>query len=215
MPRRLKLPFDDIVKAIHMRKNTIFNGYEMVVGPTHPIWAEIRQELNGEISEKSLYTKVKCNRNDVLNKINIKCDDVQKYIETEEVELDVEDNNSDFKVEDRLESDIDKIYFKITYSKGEWKAIQCEKKYQSKHSRNLKRNYKILNPGTWTEIVHSHFWEQTKIVCPIVYKRSKIYESGFYYCVFYGKCKACNSELKGTLDAIPPINNRAIFHCSY
>jgi len=44
----------------------------MIGGPTHPIWADIRQRLNGEISEKSLYTIVKCNRNDVLNKIHIK-----------------------------------------------------------------------------------------------------------------------------------------------
>lgn len=64
-------------------------------------------------------------------------------------------------------------------------------------------------------MVYSHFWEQTKIACPVIYKRVKIYESGFHYCVFYGKCKSCNSELKGTLDVKPPINNRAIFCCTY
>lgn len=72
-----------------------------------------------------------------------------------------------------------------------------------------------MKPGTWTEIVHDHFWEQTKIACAIVYKRAKIYVSGFHYCVFYGKCKTCNGELKGILDEKPPINNRAIFHCTY
>jgi len=71
MPRKMSIPFDDIrgVEAINVYKNTIFEGHETIVGPTHLIWADIRQRLNGEISEESVYTTEKCNRNYVLNKI--------------------------------------------------------------------------------------------------------------------------------------------------
>lgn len=211
MPRKMKIPFDDIVEAIYLNKNSIFDGHKMVVGPTHSVWSNIKDQLNGEISEKSLYTIVKCNRNNVLSRIHINA--VPKNTEVEDT--DKEKYASDFEDENSSENDIDKINFKITLSKEEWAAIQSEKSYQLKNSRYLKRSYKILKPGSWTEIVHSHFWEQTKIACTIIYKRAKIYESGFHYCVFYGKCKSCKSEIKGTLDEKPTINNRAIFNCTY
>lgn len=213
MPRKSSIPFDDIVEAIFGYKETIFDGHEMIVGPTHPVWADIRRKLNGEISEKSLYTIIKCNRNDVLSKLHIDLhDDASKT--TEIVGAVVDNSTSDFEIENISKNNIDKIDFKITLSKEEWAEIQCEKKYQLKNSKYLNRNYKILKPGVWTEIVHSHFWEQTKIACPITYKRAKIYESGLHYCVFYGNCKTCNSELKGTLCVKPPINSRAIFNCT-
>lgn len=221
MPRKMSIPFDGIVEAINKHKNIIFNKHEMVVGPTHSIWSDIKKQLNGEISEKSLYTIVKCNRNNVLGRIHIKLlGSVSKDTGVEEAVMDFErynlidfetDNNSD----NSTHNETDKINFKITLGKEEWAAMHCEKMYSLKNSRYLKRRYTILKPGTWTEIVHSHFWEQTKIACAIVYKRAKIYTSSFHYCVFYGNCKTCNSELKGTLDVKPPINNRAIFHCVY
>lgn len=145
---------------------------------------------------------MKCNRNNVLSRIHINA--VPKNTEVEDT--DKEKYTSDFEDENSSENDIDKINFKITLSKEEWTAIQSEKSYQLKNSRYLKRYNKILKPGSWTEIVHSHFWEQTKIACTIIYKRAKIYESGFHYCVFYGKCKSCKSEIKGTLDEKPTIN---------
>jgi len=209
----MNIPFDDVVYAIEVNKNTIFDEHQnMIVGPTHPIWADIRQQLNGEISQKSLYTIVKCNRHDVLSKINIKPRD--DGLMNKEITV-VNNDSSDFEIEECSKNDTEKINFKITLSKEEWEAVQSEKKYQSNNSKDLKRNYKILKPGAWTEIVHSHFWEQTKIACTVIYKRVKIYESGFHYCVFYGVCKSCNSELKGTLDVKPPIDNRAIFCCTY
>lgn len=42
MPRKMTIPFDDIVEALNIHKNTIFDGHKMVVGPKHPIWADIK-----------------------------------------------------------------------------------------------------------------------------------------------------------------------------
>lgn len=127
----------------------------------------------------------------------------------------MDNDSSDFEIENSSDNDVENINFKITLSKEEWAEIYDEKKYQANNSSYLNRNYKTLNPGKWTDIVHSHFWEQTKISCTIVYKRAKIYDSGLHFCVFYGKCKLCHSELKGILNVKPPIDNRAIFYCTY
>lgn len=69
-------------------------------------------------------------------------------------------------------------------------------KEKSNSQYNLK-NYTILNPDVWTTIIHSHFWEQTKIPCCVSYKRAKVYINGVYYCEFYGQCTSCNIKLKG------------------
>jgi hypothetical protein len=67
----MKIEFDKIVKGVEKFKNSIFKENVMAVGTTHPIWEQLKQHLNGEISTKSLYTIVKCNRNGILNKLNI------------------------------------------------------------------------------------------------------------------------------------------------
>jgi len=124
---------------------------------------------------------VKCNRNSELRKINIK--PLYDGLKDKEISV-VNNDSSDFEIKESSKNDTEKINFKITLNKEEWAAIQNEKKYQSNNSKDLKRNYIIFKPGAWTEIVHSHFWEQTKIACTVIYKRVKIYESGFHYCVF-------------------------------
>lgn len=126
MPRKMNLPFDDVVDAIDVNKNTIFDEHQnMIVDPTHLIWADIKQQLNGEISQKSLYTIVKCNRNDVLSKINIKPRD--DGLKDKEITA-VNNDSSDFEIEESSKNDTEKTNFKITLSKEEWTAIQSEKK---------------------------------------------------------------------------------------
>lgn len=206
MPRKMKVPFIEIVEAIKKYEETIFQGHN-IVGPTHPIWSEVQNNLNGEISSKSLYTIVKCDRNDILSKLNI---NNPRGPSSEEVDG---DNITENECSDS--ENIDNIEFKITLSKEEWNSLKCEKKYHEQNSQYLTRFYKVLSPGSWTDIVHSHFWDQTKIACPDTYKRAKIYESGINYCEFHGKCKSCHSYLKGILQEKPSNNNRAIFHCTY
>ncbi|CAI6375454.1 unnamed protein product [Macrosiphum euphorbiae] len=139
MPRKISIPFDDIVKAINEYKNKIFEGHEMLVGPTHPIWADIREGLNGEISKKCIYTILKCNRNDVLRIIQIKPHDDVIMSNDTSIEL-IDNDSSDFEIESHSDNDIEKINFKITLSKEEWAAIHCEKKYQLNNSTYLNRN---------------------------------------------------------------------------
>jgi len=93
----------------------------MIVGATHPIWADIRQQLNGEISQISLYTIVKYNRNDVLSKMNKKPrDDGLKNKEIIVVIL-------KFEIEESSKNDTEKINIKITLSKEEWQKYRVKK----------------------------------------------------------------------------------------
>lgn len=208
MLRKLKVPLDEVIEAIKKCKDIIFQD-DKIVGPTHPIWSEIENNLKGEISKKFLYTIVKCDRYDILNKLNI------KLREHDSEQLIDDSNNSNTDNEYNGNDDIEKIDFKITLSKEEWNSLKSEKKYKEQNSQYLIRFYKVLNSGSWTDIVHSHFWEQTKIACSVTYKRAKIYESGINYCEFYGQCKSCQSELKGILQDKPSNNSRAIFQCTY
>jgi len=118
MPRKMKVEFDKVIEAIKKYENTIFQGGN-IVGPTHPIWSEIQNNLNREISTKSLYTIVKCDRNDILNKLNIKS---SGHVSQELVS----DCNTENESDDN--EDIENIVFKITLSKEEWNSIKCKKK---------------------------------------------------------------------------------------
>lgn len=139
MPREMCIPFDDIVEAIEAKKDIIFNEHNMVIGPTHSVWSDIRKQLNGEISEKSLYTILKCNRNDVHSRIRIKpLNNVSKDTEIEEAIIDLKENNLiDSETENSSDNENDTINFKITLSNEEWTAMQCVKTYQLKSSRYL------------------------------------------------------------------------------
>lgn len=90
---------------------------------------------------------MKCNRNDVLSKINIKsCDGGLKDKQITVVNYD----SNDFEIEETSKNDTEKNNYKITLSKEEWAAIQSEKKNQSNNSIDLKLNYKVFKPKTWT-----------------------------------------------------------------
>ncbi|MBW0512285.1 hypothetical protein O181_052000 [Austropuccinia psidii MF-1] len=68
----------------------------------------------------------------------------------------------------------------MTLSAEEWNSLQTnDVMYKRKHF--LSRTYSILKPGAWADIMHSHFWEQTKFPCSISYKRAKIYDNGTNY----------------------------------
>jgi len=49
-------------------------------------------------------------------------------------------DSSDFQIENSFDNDIENINFKITLSKEEWAEIYGEKKYQANNSSYLNRN---------------------------------------------------------------------------
>lgn len=185
------------MKLLKHFKSDIFKENKVNVGPTHKVWEDIKVFLNGEISTKNLYTLVKCNRQNILSML--------EYL----VEITSEFENysdSDSSLKDSI--NVESFKFKITLSAEEWKKLICDDVTYKRNSNNvqslyLTRVYSILNPGIWSNVVHSHFWEQTKIGCSISYKRAKVYPCGNYYCEFFGKCTSCESTLHCVLGTKP------------
>lgn len=211
MPRQMNISLQSIAEIVKNYNETIFKDNCIVVGPSHTVWKNIRNDLKNEISEKSLYTLVKCNRNNFLNLLGIKKTEehkkqIKNYFQRDSVSSTSKDSSTD-DVEETLK-------FNITLSIEEWnRMLPSEVKYKRKGSTS--RTYTILSPGIWTDIIHSHFWEQTKRSCSIVYKRAKIYEDGTNYCQLFGTCSNCSSKFFGVLKNKPPTNCRAIFQCTY
>jgi hypothetical protein len=210
MPRKRKIPINTIADIVKKYLGTIFKDNCVIVGPSHFIWTTIKNDLNNEISEKSLYTLVKCNRNNFLCLLGIEASPEAEDV-CKDIEYDFHENTDS---DDFLNNIDEEIKFNMTLSVEEWNSLQTsDVMYKRKHF--LSRTYSVLKPGVWADIMHSHFWEQTKFPCSISYKRAKIYENGTNYCEFYGMCTTCESKLYGVLENKPSINCRAVFHCTY
>jgi len=192
MPRKMKIPINTIADVVKKYLGTIFKEYSVIVGPSHIIWTTIKNDLKNEISEKSLYTLVKCNRNNFLSLLGIesspKAEDFCKDINSDFHEN--SDFNKDSDSDDFLDKTEKEMKFNMTLSVTEWNSLlTSDVMYKRKHF--LSRTYSILKPGVWADIMHSHFWEQTKFPCSVTYKRAKIYEGGTNYCEFFAVCITC------------------------
>jgi len=84
----MKNPINTIADIAENYLGTIFKENCVVVGPSHFIWTTIKNDLNNENFEKSLYTLVKCNRNNFLILLGIES--------SPKAEVFCKDINSDF-----------------------------------------------------------------------------------------------------------------------
>lgn len=115
-----------------------------------------------------------------------------------------EDMHNDINFDFHEDSDSDEILdkrekelkFNMTLSAEEWNSL-LTRYVMYKRKNFLSRSYSILKSDIWADIMHSHFWEQTKFPCSVSYKRAKIYQNGTNYCEFFGMCITCESKLYG------------------
>lgn len=56
MPRKMNVPINTIADVVKKYLGFIFKDNNVIIGPSHLIWATIKNDLNNKISEKSLYT---------------------------------------------------------------------------------------------------------------------------------------------------------------
>jgi len=99
-----------------------------------------------------------------------------------------------------------KLKFTITFSEEEWKSIQPRPKtYQEKYSS---RNYLVLSPYDWSNLVQEHFFLHTRLPCCISFKKAKVQASGTIFVNIRGRCSSCGSYFNGTIDEIPAKDTR-------
>lgn len=108
--------------------------------------------------------------------------------------------------------------FNITLTAAEWRIIYHPTEQYCKRSDGKNRFcvYSILKPNVWTPNIHTHFVEQTRLTCPIVYKRAKIYTGRNIYMDIIGHCPSYESNFKCLLNKEPEsTDDRVIIHCLY
>lgn len=213
MPKKPQVPFTNIEQVLFTHKDLLFNESGRLKKPSDDIWKELAENFGvGNISSKYLYVICNENRYNILEKIAPV--QITNSVQTDTECL--ENNANDTDTSDDPESFISEtLKFNITLSHEEWLKIQpMPVTYHCKD--RLYKNHHVFSTGAWTDILALHFWEQTKLGCPINFKRSNIHpDSDKHYIQVDGYCKECNSNLTITLDKIPHEDNeRVVLTCS-
>lgn len=130
------------------------------------IWAEIAAKLNTDIKPQSLYLIVSQNRYNILcnlkSKMGIKENKFgSNYTSQNESEDDNASPNLSFDYSTDSEDDIFILNLDIPYE-DYFKMKPVIVKYKNK---NNKKQYTILKPGTWTNIMFDHFYKKSKLPC--------------------------------------------------
>lgn len=214
MPRK---EYDVSVLLDYLVKNKYDIIVDVVSGeirkPSEDIWKRISQLMDFKISPKNVYTIVKCNRFEVREKIGLISSIPQAESPNKPTNSNI-DSGSD--VSEQSEDNL--LSFNITLTAEEWTNIYqpTDQYYKRSDNKNRYRAYLILKPNIWTRIMHTHLVEQTRLSCPIIYKRANIYNEGNLYMDIIGHCPTCQSNLKGILNNKPEsADARVIIHFSY
>lgn len=49
MPRKMQVSMKEITEVVNKYVGIIFNGKNVIVGPSHMVWEDMRTDLNGKI----------------------------------------------------------------------------------------------------------------------------------------------------------------------
>ncbi|KAL5237442.1 hypothetical protein ACI65C_004852 [Semiaphis heraclei] len=100
--------------------------------------------------------------------------------------------------------------FNIVLTTDEWKDIGPKiTKYNCQDNKFLKtnkKNYHVLEPYQWTNVIHKHFHAHCGIPCAISYKRAKVHPGGNIYLKIVGNCSSCDSRFTGEIENEPSEN---------
>jgi len=198
MPRSPSVLPTDIIKAIEDNQNVFQKGIPI---PSDSIWTKIATTLNNLITPKHLYTIVKNNRYNV-----------QKVF-AKEPEITIDNVSSD-ESEIEMNKMEENMNFNITLSVEEWKEIGPKiKKYNCQNINQ--KNYHVLEPYQWTNVIHKHFHAHSRIPCAVSYKRANVHPEGNIYLKIVGNCSSCNSRFTGEIENEPGENSLIIIKCMY
>lgn len=216
MPRKREYDVSALLEHLANNKEDIIldktNG--QIQPPSSDIWKTISQLMDFKISSKNIYTIVKSNRYKSKEKIGI----VELVYQVESLNNEPGNFNIHSESNDSDESEDNLLSFNITLTAKDWTNIYqpTDQYYKRSDNKSHYRVYSVLKPNVWTPVIHTHLVEQTRLSCPIVYKRAKIYKDGNIFMDIIGHCSMCQSNLKGILNKKPEsTDERVIIHFSY
>lgn len=171
-------------------------------------WTEISQQMNNIVKPYSLYLIVSQNRFNILSnlkknifpqettyedneKINLKDESGTENSTTSNTSDTENSTTSNFDTDS--ENSNDRVLdLDIPYEKY-FKMKPINIQYGE---ANKKRDYKVLKPGSWTDIIYEEMYKKFKLPCCIVFKRCKIYPTSVnMFLKIFGRCKDENCQI--------------------
>ena len=203
MPRSAKVTVEDAVDAIS------FFGQYLQSGklPTFKdkFYQNVSDKLENKWSRRDIYTNLRENRRGFLTKVFKK---LEIEIDNNKENINKNANLTKTSIEcldyteseptDFCESEFTSFYvnnkneeFNLCIRKELWNRMKPEKK-------NYKnREYLILAPGIWTDILADEYWLQYRMPCAFSFKKATVSSNPERpYIYIQGKCKSkvCNNE---------------------
>jgi len=179
-----------------------------MISVSEKVWYEISRELEGKLSPTSIFLTVFHDRHNFQTKlknligiipVNVSLDQVSDK-ETSSIESSSISNASSVS----LNSGRKLFKFNLTYNL--FKTIYPN---TVTYKRNTKlRNYEILKPNLWADVINDAFLSKHKLPCNFIYRRAKVFPESSHskhYITFPAKCKDkyCGANLYGWSDFKP------------
>lgn len=107
---------------------------------------------------------------------------------------------------DEPDGKFENLNFCVTFSSEEWDSIKPRSK--SYHEKRVIRDYDILTPFTWCNVIQEHFFLHSRLPCALSFKKAQITVTGKCYITVRGRCVDCGSIFDGIVEDIPSKNAR-------
>lgn len=204
MPRESKINFLRIRTLLENPNNNCIDSRGKLRPPKDLCWRTLSAEY-GDIDPKYLYTIVLENRHNVLGVA-----DAPAVASPSNSSCSTDDSELSSPTSETVERN-----FSISIETEYWRKLLVEETYSDKKLGT--RTYKTLKPRFWTDVFNSQFFEKTRLLCNLVFKRARIQPSGEFYFKFVATCCTCHSQLEGVLNEEPKLdtNEKISVDCCY
>lgn len=218
MPRAAKVSVEEALTAICELSEDLKDG--SLPPYTHEFYQKVSQLLNRNWSAHNVYTNLRENRRslktEVFKKLGIKePSKTSSNVECESQELInfySDDDDDDDDADDGVDSDeINNSFSELFKTKDSEIFNMClinelwEKMKPVCKIYNGKE-FLVLTPGVWTDIVADEFWKEFRIPCAFTFRYCKVSENPEkIYVKIQGRCKSkeCNNEFLGFIEEKP------------
>jgi len=157
-----KIPHDIVFQALEVIRYELFDSDGNLMPCTSKIWTTICDDLDNKITSKNLYISVYQNRHSWLSRLkNNTNSSFIKNSDSINIESDEESSKSITSSSSITDSNMKRFSIEIPYKKF-IKMSPMEVMYGKKKHR---KQYSVLKPGVWTNIINDAFLKNYKMPC--------------------------------------------------
>lgn len=194
-----------VFSHLEKRKNDLFDENGILKKASSKIWYEISTALEGKMTPVTLHLALHHNRNNWQTKLKDLLGINDRTIVLSPNDNESSTDESFLSTSESLLSltNSSRELFKFSLPYDKFRLI-CPKTISYKRGTK-RRNYEVLTPYVWTDIINDKFLKVHKLPCNFIYKRGKAYPNAEnrYYITFKAKCKDCDANLFGWSESKP------------